>query len=266
MKLRSAGLAALILMSPLSVAAQSAAAPMRLSLSYDGRLYIKVLDLSFEENIGAAGYGASTSMSSYGVLAAFKHFDLKAAAQGRIEAGAARPGTFTYVNHDGKRVRQVAARWDGGQVSMTSAPPFTNLGDPPASPAQKWAAADPLTQLIRIAVTPAGQSPCDGDNRYFDGKQLYELDLIPAGPGALSAHARSFGLVNPVRCTLKYTEVAGFKRKPPSKRNQGLGEISVTFGQIGPGGPWVIALMEADTKLGHARIELHEARLTRGAP
>lgn len=266
MKLRSAALAVLILMSPLGAAAQPAAAPMRLSLSYDGRLYIKVLDFRYEETIGPGGYGASTSMSSYGVLAAFKHFDVKAAAQGRIEAGAARPETFNYVNHDGKRVRQVATRWQSDDVSMRSQPPFSNLGDPPATPAQKLAAADPLTQLVRIALTPAGRGPCDGDNRYFDGKQLYDLDLIPAGSGELSARTREFGLVNPVRCTLKYSEVAGFKRKPPSKRDQGLGQISVTFGQIGPGGPWVIALMEADTKLGHARIELREARLTRGAP
>lgn len=266
MTLRSAAVAALLLMAPAPAGAQPAPASTRLSLSYDGRLYIKVLDLSFEETLGPTGYGASVSMSSYGILALLKHFDLQAAAQGRIEAGQARPWTFNYVNHDGKRVRQVATRWEDGAVSMTSTPAFSNLGDPPASPAQKLAAADPLTQLIRIALAPAETGPCDGDTRYFDGKQLYDLDLVLDGAGALSGRARAVGLVNPVRCIVRYHEIAGFKHKPASKRDQGVGDIAVTFGQVGRNGPWVIALMEADTKLGLARIELHSARLTPARP
>jgi hypothetical protein len=262
MSLRSTLLTALLLTTPAAAGAQSAAAPQHLSLSYDGRLYIKVLDLHFDEKIGTADYAANVSMASYGVLALFKHFDILASAQGRLEAGAARPGQFSYVNHDGKRVRQVSVAWSPDKVRMTSTPAFSNLGDPPAAAAQKLAAADPLTQMMRIVLTPPHANPCDGDTRYFDGKQLYDLDLVPAGGGELSDRARALGLANPVRCTVRYREIAGFKRKPPGKRDTGLGEISVTLGQFGANGPWAIASMEAETKLGHARIELREARLS----
>jgi hypothetical protein len=240
---------------------------LRLALAYDGKLYIKVLDMHVDQTVAPTGFGASIAMRSYGVLAAFKHFDIQAASQGRIEAGEVRPYAFDYTNHDGKRVRHVTATWGEGDVRMTSTPPFSNLGDPAATPAQKIAAADPLTQLVRLMLTPPGHAPCAGASRYFDGKQLYELDLTPAGAGALSGRAHALGLVNPLRCTLLYREVAGFKRKPPSKRNQGLeSPVHVTFGQLGAGGPWVIADLEADTKLGPAHIELADAHMTESRP
>ena len=247
--------------------AQPAAPNLHLDLAYDGKLYIKVLDLHLDQTVGPEVFGANIAMRSYGVLAAFKHFDIKAAAQGRIQAGAPRPQAFDYVNHDGKRVRHVTATWGEDDVRMTSTPAFSNLGDPAATPAQKLAAADPLTQLVRLMLTPGGQTPCAGASRYFDGKQLYELSLAPAGAGALSDRARALGLTNPQRCTLAYHEVAGFKRKPPNKRNQGLeSPVKVTFGQLGQGGPWVIADLEAETKLGPAHIELADARMHAARP
>jgi hypothetical protein len=261
-----AALAALLLVLAGPAAAEPGPSSLQMSLAYDGRLFIKVLDLNFDEKIGPSGYGSSVSMASYGVLALFKHFDIKASAEGRFVGGQAKPQTFDYINHDGKRVRQVAVSWSEDDVSMTSQPAFANLGDPPATPAQKTAAADPLTQMVRIMLTPPHAHPCDGDTRYFDGKQLYSLDLVPAGTGELSDHARELGLVNPLRCTVRYRQVAGFKHKAPAKRDQGLGPISVTLGQFGQNGPWAIALMDADTKLGHARIELREAHVAGARP
>jgi hypothetical protein len=63
---------------------------------------------------------------------------------------------------------------------------------------------------------------------------------------------------------VRYREVAGFKAKPPEQRNQGLKRaIDVTFAQAGAGGPWVMALMRAETPLGPAYVELRHLKLSR---
>jgi hypothetical protein len=247
-----------------SARAQPPATPVRLSLAYDGRLIIKVLDIHFDEQATPTGFGAAANLRSYGLLAAFKRFNVRASAHGPIQAGAPQPGVFLYDNQDGKRERRVQVAWRGGEVAMSSTPAFGNLGQPPASLEQKLAAADPLTQLMRLtlAQTPAGI--CDGAPRFFDGKQLYALEFehgetLTAGPGE-----RALGMTNLVRCDVRYREIAGFKPKPPDKRGQGLkSQITITFGQLGPAGAWVIDKISADTVLGPAVIELKHVQVSR---
>ncbi|MDR3513890.1 MAG: hypothetical protein P4L73_19810 [Caulobacteraceae bacterium] len=244
--------------------AQPPATPVRLSLAYDGRLIIKVLDIHFDEQATPTGFGAAASLRSYGILAAFKTFDVKASARGRIEDGAPRPGQFLYDNRDGKRERKVQVVWRQGEVAMTSTPVFSNLGQPPASLEQKLASADPLTQLMRIALAPTPAGVCTGAPRFFDGKQLYALEFEHGQTIAVGPSQRALGVTSLVRCDVHYREIAGFKPKPPEKRNQGLkSQISVAFGQLGAGGPWVIERISADTVLGPAVIELKHVQMSR---
>jgi len=238
----------------------------RLSLAYDGRLILKVLDIHVEQRLSPSGFGASAQLASFGALALFKKFDVHATTQGRIEEGEARPGVFHYENQDGKRDRHVVATWSEADVAVTSTPPYADLGQPPASHAQKLSSADPLTQLMRVTLASARANPCGGDSHlFFDGKQLYALDF---GAGVaeteLLTNQQHLGLSNLVRCSVRCREVAGFKAKPAAQRNQGLKRaIEVTFGQVGSGGPWVMALMQADTPLGPAYVELRHIRLVR---
>lgn len=265
MSLKSALIAAsvLLLLVPSQVLAQDP--PTKLALSYDGLIYfIKVLDLKFQQRIGDGGFGAGAQLRSYGVLAAFKHFDIKASADGRVDGQGPQPGAFDYINHDGKRVRHVVVDWRPGAVAMTSTPTFSDLGDPPASLEQREASADPLTQLMRLTVG-APIKPCEGAPLFFDGKQLYELAFAGAHADAPTDDQRALGMTSIARCTMRYNEIAGFKKKAPTKRNNGLTHpITVAFGQIGAGGPWVIAEVRADTPLGPATIVLRQAHISHG--
>ncbi len=246
-------------------AAQTAHEPLRLSLGYDGRLsVIKVLEMQFEQRIGAAGFSAGAQLRSYGLLAAFKHFDIRASASGPIASDGAEPDQFSYINHDGKRVREVQVGWRRDDVVATSQPAFGNLGDPPASRDQRLAAADPLTQLMRITLaTP--MRPCEGAPRLFDGKQLYELAFSGARADAPDDDLRALGVTQLVRCSVRYHEIAGFKKKPEAKRNGGLkGPISIAFGQMGQDGPWVLTDIRADTPIGPADIALRRVHILRG--
>jgi hypothetical protein len=266
MKSALAGLVAVLLLAA-PVAAQPQPAPMKLQLAYDGRLFFKVLDIEFDQTISAYGFGSSVRMRSYGILAAFKRIDLVATSQGRFEDGEVRPISFSYVHHDGARVRRVGVTWTGGDVTMTASPAFANLGEPPASRAQKLAAADPLTQLIRVAMSAKPTAACGTTSRFFDGKQLYALEFGRAEPASLSDDERAMGLTAPVQCTVRYVEIAGFKAKPPAKRNQGLnGPIMAVMAQYGRGGPWIFTSLSADTSLGRARIYLRHMQVTGTRP
>ncbi|HEX4183338.1 MAG TPA: hypothetical protein VHY34_08770 [Caulobacteraceae bacterium] len=264
MRLGSAIAAALILSFAAPAHAQD---ETRLSLAYDGRLILKVLDIQVDQRLSPSGFGASAQLASFGALALFKKFDVRATTEGRIDGdGEAHPGVFHYENQDGKRDRRVVATWTGSDVAVTSTPPYGDLGHPAASHEQKLASADPLTQLMRMTLASIQQSPCGGGaHMFFDGKQLYALDFgSGVAGGELLENQTHLGLTNLVRCSVRYREVAGFKAKPPEQRNQGLRRaIVVTFAQVGVDGPWVMALMRAETPLGPAYVELRHIRLAR---
>jgi hypothetical protein len=56
--------------------------------------------------------------------------------------------------------------------------------------------------------------------------------------------------------------VAGFKHKKGEPKDTGIRSvITVRFGRVGPGGPWIGLSMKADTLLGYAKIQLDNVRL-----
>ena len=231
--------------------------PVRLSLGYSGRLYIKVLDIQFDQAIEPKTFSSQVRLVTYGLLRAFRKLDMRSNAQGRLVEDQPMPGTMYHANIDGKDNRKVTVAWTGEDVLTTASPAYHNMGDPAASRAQRLAAADPLTQFMRMTLARSQDGPCQGKARFYDGKQLYDLDFSSPRPYALDAREKRFGLVNPLRCNVRYTEVAGFKKKPPEQRNSGLKRpVTSDWAQIGNNGPWVLSSIRADTPLGAAVIQL----------
>ena len=245
----------------LTAAPAAAEEPLHLSLNYDGRLFLKVLDVSIDQVLDSDGFSASAHIRTLGILTLFRRLDLKAEGQGRLENAAVLPRTFSYLNADGKKNRHVTALWTAGDVTTLSQPRYPNMGDPPATREQKLEAADPLTILTRITLLPPGQTPCQGVSQFYDGKQRYDVEFTYKGPAPPDDRERRLGLTGAVRCSLVYREVAGFKKKPADQRSQGLRrDVTIGLGRLGPGGPWVISFLRADTILGAAEIDLVNAR------
>jgi hypothetical protein len=240
---------------------------MRLSLGYDGKLLVKVLDITVDMRATASGHSSTARLTSYGLLAAFKHIDARANSTGRIVHGDPRPGQFAYANLAGKTRRRVETAWADGEVTMHAVPPFSSLGDVLPTRAQKLAAADPLTELTRMTLNGQRADLCRQTYHFFDGKQLYDLQFYNPRPTAAGTREQRLGLTSLLRCDVRYIEVAGFKKKPPSKANQGIRRpIVVDFGQLGQGGPWVLSSLHAQTPLGNAVIDLSRATLTGKPP
>jgi len=235
----------------------SEAKPMRLDLGYDGRLYIKVLDIQFNQTASPEVFTSKVRLVTYGLLRAFRKLDMRANAQGRVVNSEPQPGSITHQNIDGKRNRKVTATWTGSEVLTASTPIFDNMGDPPATRTQRVTAADPLTNFMRMTLASSHDGPCQGKARFYDGKQLYELDFAGPKPYRLDNREKRFGLVNPLRCTVRYIEVAGFKKKAVEDKSGGLRRpITTDWAQVGAGGPWVLSSLSAETPLGDAVIEL----------
>jgi Protein of unknown function (DUF3108) len=262
-KARLAGALSASLLIGLAAAPARAQEPVHLSLRYDGDLFVKVLDVAIDQVLDGDHFSASAHIKTSGILALFRKLDLSAESQGRLENAVAEPKTFSYANIDGKKNRHVTAIWSGADVETLSQPVYPNMGDPPATREQRLEAADPLTVLTRLAVLPPGQKPCQGVSHFYDGKQRYDLEYTDEGAAPTDHRERKLGLTNEVHCKLVYREVAGFKRKPSSERNQGLRrDITVGIGRLGGDGPWVISFLRAETILGSAEINLVNARLT----
>jgi hypothetical protein len=251
--------AALLLLLPIGPGARAQAddPPLKLTLGYDGRLLVKVLDIEIEQQATRSGFSTSARLISTGILRLFKHIDERAVTQGRLSGSAVRPWIFDYQRLASKTHRRVKVTWTGSDVQMTTNVPFPNMGDPPATLEQKLAAADPLTQLMRITLDGGRPDVCSRSYLFFDGRQLYALDFSNRRAADESATENRLGLTHHFRCDVRFREVAGYGRRSPDKRDQGLKKpVAVDIAEVGDKGVWVISKMQAPTPLGYAVIEL----------
>jgi hypothetical protein len=263
---KTALLSACALLLPAAATAQPAG-EMRLSLGYDGKVLVKVLDMQVELRATASGHSSTTRMTSSGILAAFKHIDERASASGRIVHGQPRPGTFSSANLAGKTHRKTDTTWADGDVTTHAAPPFTNFGDTAPTRAQKLAAADPLTQLMRMTLAGQRAELCRQTYHFYDGKQLYDLQFSNPRPVEGGSRETRLSLVNLMRCDVRYIEIAGFKKKPKKPNDMASKPIMVEFAQVGSSaGPWVLSTLHAQTPLGPAVIDLDRVTLVGKPP
>lgn len=266
MKFRTASLAAAAAVVAAPASAQPP--PRMLELNYSGLLNalhltgeVKVLALHVVEQAGAAHFDTHAEMQSYGILRTFKRIDIRTAADGPVQAGLPQNHVFDFSEEkkDGSWKRTLLT-WD--RTEVVSQPPHHPFGDPPPTQAQQLGASDPVTQMSRIAYAASSGMICGHSWRFFDGVQLYEVQLGPGTPAPPTAHEKSIGVTEATQCDAHYAEVAGFKHKKGEPKDTGVKSvITVRFGRVGPGGPWIGLSMKADTALGYAKIELDNVRL-----
>ncbi len=257
---------ALGLLAAPSPRAQDDGGGYRLSLGYDGRMVVKVLDIQIEQKVDGQGFGSSARLISSGILRLLKNIDERASAQGRLEGGEAQPSEFQYQRVSSKTHRRVRTIWSDGAVETVSTPPFANMGDPPATTQQKLAAADPLTQLIRVSLARSRERICPAAYHFFDGKQLYAIELYDPRSTYLDDREKQLGLTSPFSCSARFREVAGFGKKDPRKHDQGMTRpMELSFARMAPSGPWVVSRLQAHTPIGSGNIELKRIS-TSGAP
>ena len=117
--------------------------------------------------------------------------------------------------------------------------------------------ADPLTQGLRLTVTPMSSAPCPGVMPTSDGKQRYDLILNYVGRGALTPGQQGFGLTQPVQCRLDFRPISGFKVNNQQGLRQVLrSDIRATFAKSAGAGVWIATDISADTLVGGLHLRL----------
>ena len=222
----AAAASALLLSVPSQAQTPTSAGELNLSLAYDGKLYVRILSVELEQSAGKRSFQSKLRVMAQGPLALFKRLDVRASAQGALDRGAAKPDEFSYVSKSGKKERTLQAAWTGNDVETSAAPAFADMGSPPATRSQRLESADPLTQLMRLALA---EQPCTGSARIFDGKQRFDLLLSfkrqehvretrPSGqPGVAFV------------CRVRYQPVAGHKVNDETRAMAASQDIEISL-------------------------------------
>ena len=212
----AATLGMLALATPSLAPAQAAPGGLHLTLDYDGRLYLKVLELKVQQDATPAGFTSTARLTTYGVLALFRKLDMRAEGHGRIDGGAAEPGSFRPLQRLEQKAPPRDRHLDRGRCDRNLQPaiPRAWATRPPAR-LQRLEAADPLTVAMRIAMTPARRRSLPWRAQVLRTASSATTPCSRLdGSRELEGREKRLGLTAPVKCRLQYREVAGFKKKP----------------------------------------------------
>src|SRR5262245_50706762 len=124
--------------------------------------------------------------------------------------GALRPSAY---QHQGGRRRAdrpngrlIRAEFTGNDVITTASPGNPNMGDPPATPAQRRGTIDQLTAIA--AMLTANGDPCARTlNIYMDGRARFDFVMTPNG--TVNVNSRAYQGPG-VRCRVQFRPIAGF--------------------------------------------------------
>jgi hypothetical protein len=113
--------------------------------------------------------------------------------------------TRSFRSEGGRRNRVINAAFTDTSVTTTSNTDL-NMGNPPATAAQRSGVVDDITMLGRMLV--AQNSPCIGTVRVL-GEGRRRFDLVMRANGTQRVNIAGFR-GDAVRCSVRFTPVAGF--------------------------------------------------------
>ena len=163
--------------------------------------------------------------------------------------GSLRP---TQYQHQGGRRREdrpngrlIRATFSANDVVTTATPGNPNMGDPPATQAQRRGTIDQITAIASM-VTTSGD-PCSRTLRiYMDGRSRFDFVFTPNG--AVNIDSRAFQGPG-VRCRVQFRPIAGFSDP------QEAATLNFVFGRTASG-MWAPVTIEMPTDgVGVVRLE-----------
>lgn len=119
----------------------------------------------------------------------------------------------TAYEHQGGRRREdrpngrlIRAAFSASDVTTTATPGNPNMGDPPATPAQRRNVIDQITAIAAMVTTTG--DPCAQTLRiYMDGRSRFDFVLTPNGNVTINSRAYQ----GPgQRCSVQFRPIAGF--------------------------------------------------------
>ncbi len=179
---------------------------------------ITALNIAIAATITPRSYAAVAKLSPEGLTELTKRLrqntTFDARSSGNMK-GWGDPAPVDYYHHGGSKGRTVEVSFAPDQVTTSAQPKFGNYGDPPASPAQRLEAIDPLSAAIAM-VSAEGESVCHQTLKIFDGKARYDLQLSPGGADKIATPGyKGAG----IKCNARYLRVAGYDKPEKGEKN-----------------------------------------------
>jgi hypothetical protein len=198
---------------------------------------------------------ANREMTGWVGAALNRSQDYRYSVRGTVGAnGALRPSAY---EHQGGRRREdrpngrlIRAAFTADDVVTTAQPGNPNMGDPPATAAQRRGVIDQLTAIATLLTSTT--DPCSRTlHIYMDGRARFDFVLTPNG--TVNVDTRAYR-GQAVRCRVQFRPIAGFG-EPPDAANLTFVLARTSSGMYAP----ITIEMPAD---GVGVVRLEARRLT----
>ncbi len=192
-------------------AAPAPAEPLQVTAQYSGSVLVfQVANIVVHSQFAPGDYSASARFTTAGLAALFSDADIEAGVSGYRDGNSLRPWRYSHFNHASSKNRTVGIDFPDGVATPNIDPPFGNMGEPPASAAERRGAADPLSTLLSMGLgaVAQGDTLCAGTLPVFDGRARYNLRFEAAGTEYVRTRAwRGDAVV----CNAFYEPISGYE-------------------------------------------------------
>ena len=206
-------------------------------------------------------YAIKGKVKTTGLADILVNYDMDLAASSYVRDDELQTYAYASQNNDGKKNRRVEMTYGQSDVAMTATPAFGNLGEPPATPEQKLDARDPLTAFLGHGFIPraAGDDPCGGPMKIFDGRQLTWLHFENHG----LKKVKTDGFKGEAyECHVSMDKIAGYKKGEANKDTlTGIdGPLRMWMAPL-PNGTIMPVKIQADTdKIGTVTLQVSKLK------
>jgi hypothetical protein len=198
-----------------------------IELRYD--LYmagLKVYEVGFAGEVSDKGYRTSVEMRPKGIGSIFTDDETDMRTSGTLAGGKPKPVSFQMRLND----RRYAVAWSGDAPTRTDrSEPLSDNKEKQVNAALTGPLADPLTAVMRLAVSDAAAS-CSMSQRVYNGKEVYEFALSPAGTANVEGKGAYVGPAK--RCKLAYRTIAGFSNKTMRRNRESPPDITLLIAPV----------------------------------
>lgn len=220
------------------------------SISFNG---FHIGDARIDQRVTGRTYTASSDIEISALLGAFRWKGVTRAS-GTLAGEKIVPSGYDFQFESSSKSGSVRIGFEKGAVSELMAIPLTAEPEDfvPLAPTHVKSVIDPLSAIV--AVSRPSAEPCGRKFAVFDGKQRFDLALLPTRREAVPA-GRNGATVEGVVCRVKYTPVAGYRNNAETRALVENGGIEVTFRPVSEARLWTPYRVTVPTIAGYVSLE-----------
>lgn len=172
-------------------------AETRIAVRYEVNVRgVTVMKVNYSVNIEGTSYKSSVQAKTTGFADWFTDYKMSMGSAGSLAASEFQPASFTRERKKKGKWKGAKTEWLGGSPKIDEEAGGEDFAD--MAQAVNGATLDPLSLLLRQSFI-AGDSPCQGEHRVYDGRDVYDVALS-AGDGAADGK---------LACRVRMSYVAG---------------------------------------------------------